>query len=480
VSAADTAFSRAAARKAYEATFASFVEAAPNMPRVQLADDYIMLEAQLDDGMVEVKTVMLTDGLLSSKDSNALGDWIYRQHQNLMQLGAKAVQACARDAKVDASRTQRLLALTLLHMGESVKWELITGRAYPRDYPALHGLMRLARAKKWQGEPAGLIVDGTKRNATIDQLYLRALLLDRFASGPLTREEIEVVDGLLWEWADALRLEESHPGGLTMRVDLDSAAGLVFGVREGSGQSLYMRLEPLEEIRRSLVMELHRGQLVARQGRAAAMPLEAHIAALAQLRKMFSGVGGSESPAPRVPRRESLPDKMAVLVGANEIVAFLRSAKATLRMLEPRNSSATGYLLVANEKAADDIHVGTLLGLLIDPREPPVLARVVRKVHQVDDGWQIGIEVISAPGAPIRTATVENADGKRAPLVFVPGNDRSGRFDSFAVSLRMLSEGSRYRVRAGGQVFTLVFNRVRRRGRDWALAGFEIVEASPG
>jgi hypothetical protein len=191
-------------------------------------------------------------------------------------------------------------------------------------------------------------------------------------------------------------------------------------------------------------------------------------------------VGAAQSQSPRVPRRESLPDKMPVLVGANEVVAFLRSQKATLRMLEPRNSSATGYLLVANEKGADDIHVGTLLGLLIDPREPPVLARVVRKVHQVDDGWQLGVEVISAPGVPIRTATVENAEGKKAPLVFVPGSDRSGRFDSFAVSFRMLREGAHFRVRTGGQVFTLVFNRVRRRGRDWALAGFEIVDASPG
>jgi hypothetical protein len=206
------------------------------------------------------------------------------------------------------------------------------------------------------------------------------------------------------------------------------------------------------------------------------MPIQAHVAVLLQLRKLFSGAGSPESP--RAPRRGMLGDKMEVLVGAQEILAALGPRKPEARRLTPRNASATGYLFVTSDKATEDIAVGTLLGLRVDPREPPVLGRVVRRVHEVDDGWHLGVEVLSDPSVPIRAASLESDGGKSHDLVFVPGSDRSGRFDSFAVDYGLLGRHERYRLRAGAAVYSLAFNRVRRRGRDWALAGFEILEAA--
>jgi hypothetical protein len=42
----------------------------------------------------------------------------------------------------------------------------------------------------------------------------------------------------------------------------------------------------------------------------------------------------------------------------------------------------------------------------------------------------------------------------------------------------VLEANERFRVRRDGRDFALAFNRVRRRGRGWALAGYEMVDAS--
>jgi hypothetical protein len=62
--------------------------------------------------------------------------------------------------------------------------------------------------------------------------------------------------------------------------------------------------------------------------------------------------------------------------------------------------------------------------------------------------------------------------------LFVPGEDASGRHDAFVVPYRLLESHERFRVERGGRDFAFAFNRVRRRGRGWALAGYEMVDAS--
>src|SRR4051812_49339697 len=61
--------------------------------------------------------------------------------------------------------------------------------------------------------------------------------------------------------------------------------------------------------------------------------------------------------------------------------------------------------------------------------------------------------------------------------VYVPGGDESGAHDAFLVPEKIVIDGNSHDARIGDDVFTLQFNRMRRKGRGWALAGFEIVEA---
>jgi len=61
--------------------------------------------------------------------------------------------------------------------------------------------------------------------------------------------------------------------------------------------------------------------------------------------------------------------------------------------------------------------------------------------------------------------------------IYIPGAEDSGAQDAFLVPEKTVIDGSSHDARIGDDVFTLRFNRVRRKGRGWALAGFEIVEA---
>ena len=497
------AFDNAASRESYERAYEQLRASSSGLPCASLALSFLEVEAQLDAGMIEIKTAMLTSGLFSNDDEQALGKWIYRQHANLARIGARATSACAQDAGFDPSRTMRLLALTFLHWGEAAKWELMVGRHERRDYRLLHSLMKIAIEKGRQRESGELIVDGMRRWSSIEHLYFRLLILDRFTSGNLTRQQVEVLDAWLWEWAMALKGKPEFPGDLVLRADLDRDHGLRYGRRSDEGPSLYLQLAPLGERRNAIIKELHRGRIVPAQGRAAHIRVEAHVAVLLQLRALLAGEGGDAFP--RAPRKDAAPARVELLLGLAEITRQLGAEQGSMapaiapvaaapkaattagrvdygsvydkprRLMTLKNSSATGYLFVASVQDAAGIEVGELMGVRMNPGEACVLARVVRRVQEQGDAIHLGMELVSDPATPIRLATLVAPDNTEETFLFVPGSDSSGRFDSFAVPYGALKDETRYRIRAGRAEFTLAFNRVHRRGRGWALAGFGIL-----
>lgn len=60
-------------------------------------------------------------------------------------------------------------------------------------------------------------------------------------------------------------------------------------------------------------------------------------------------------------------------------------------------------------------------------------------------------------------------------LLFVPGEDGSGRHDACLVSERTFDQAAALESHSGDAVYTLRFNRSRERRRGWVMAGFEVV-----
>jgi hypothetical protein len=487
----------AAKRDKYAADYAKLVATLPTAGASALGDGFLRLESRLDSGMVEAKSALLMSGLLTTDEDDALGAWIYQQHASLARTGHAIARKALAEGHEQMSEAMWVVALALLHWGEAVKWELMVGRREQRDYATLHELARMAHDHGQLASSGTLVVDGLERFASVEALYFRTLLLDRFTSGSLTRQQIEVLDAWLWEWAPALA-STANPQAPVMRADLDSDHGLRYGPRQGEGTTLYLSLAALEACRRDVIAEFHAGRIVPARGRAAEIRIEAHVAVLLQLRRTFSG---DEARAPREPGRGRA---FEAWFGLSEIAAAIEidaAERAGMRADAPGKArragdkydevyekrrrslalvdvSASGWLFESTVQPSQGLLIGELVALRPEAGAPFELARVVRRVREAgSERVQIGMQRLSDAAVRLRTCKLRSEAGDEETYIFAPGADASGRHDAFVVPYRLLESKARFRVACGGREYAFELNRVRRRGRGWALAGFEMVDA---
>jgi hypothetical protein len=161
-------------------------------------------------------------------------------------------------------------------------------------------------------------------------------------------------------------------------------------------------------------------------------------------------------------------------------IQFLDEYESTRRMLRLIDVSATGYGFEVGEKESMGIGVGDLVGMRLSDEEPCVLGRVVRRVPgQVEGQVVLGVLAISNSPQALTLARTQrqNRPDDEDIYIYVPGCDDSGAQDAFLVPEKILQEQTSHDTILGDDLFTIQFNRVRRKGRGWALAGFEILDA---
>ena len=487
-----------AERRKYEADYEKLAGTLQTGAASMLVHAFMALESRLDAGLLEAKSALLMSGLLTTDEDEALGAWIFQQHSKLARTGHAIARKALDEGNDQVKEALWIVALSLLHWGESVKWELMVGRREQRDYAILHDLARLAMRESRLQDHGTFTVEGLERSATIEALYFRTLVLDRFTSGNLTRQQIEVLDAWLWEWEASL-VSTAEPHGVCMRADLDRDQGLRYGLRDGAGESLYLALAPLEAQRGAVIAELHAGHVVPTRGPAADIRIEAHIALLIQLRHAFSG---DES---RAPRRALAARQVEAWFGLAEVTAHLvleeegagnaMAAGKTepsrregdlydevydkpRRWLTLVNESDTGWLVEASAAVAAPLIVGELIALRSEEHGPCHIARVVRRVRDPgSERAQVGLQLLSDRRVRARPCVLQSTElASEDTYIFVPGADASGRRDTFIVPFRLLESRACFHVSRGGRDFALEFNRVRTRGRGWAQAGFEMVD----
>lgn len=467
------------------------------------------LGAALDAGVARMKRDLLGSSLCWNEDNQLVTAWIHQQHRRIVEMSSRVIEAMRREDG-ESPLLARIIALTLFHWGEAVKW--ISGRERA-DYAPLHDMLSLSMAGGRHREPVTWVADGRGRTVTIEALYFRALLLDRFASGNLTRQQVEVLDAWLWEWAACLTATQSCPSGAALRVDLDANAGLRDGLREGSGRSLYLPLEPLEVQRRALIKELHRGRIVPMHGCTAEFRIEEHVAVLDHLARAFRAP--QDTGAKRAARQQEAAPRIEVWVGLPEILARGAGVKAgtetgqwlALSLADPSRStelkdagqpvryenadpsrrylwlsdtSATGCGFEALDTDASGIEIGELIGWRRAASGPITLGRVIRRLPSTTAGQVfLGVQLLTEMGLPFALTRADAFDRASAEntFLFVPGDDASGRRDAFLLPESRFQQQHSNHARTGDEAYTVKFNRVRDKGRGWILAGFEVVPA---
>jgi hypothetical protein len=468
------------------------------------------LHADVGHFVEEAKSRLLATSLAWSDEQKAEALWIHATNQRLAVACSQLTEGLRREVGAGDARTLQGIALTLLYMGEAMKWEIASGAHAPRDYRALHGLIRHGIAAGCQLSPLRLKVGGRARACTLESLYFRALLLARFASGTLSCTQIEILDEWLWMWAPILQGVTTPPAGSALRADIDSGEGLRLGPRDDGGPALYLPQGPLEAAFRSLVAQFHSGRIVPSEGCTAGFRIEEHVAVLDLVRR---GLRASKRELTVRAVRQAKGVTVEVFLGLTEIeqrgflpaapqagalalatkdgvarttVRFERERDASIdeiydplrRLVNLIDVSETGLGFEGSVAACDAMAVGALVGLRLSPSGPFLIGRVARRIPSAAPGMVvIGVRRVSADARVVGVICGTSAGARPIPMVYVQGDDRSGCHDAFLVGERTFEQGGAFQVRARDNTYSFRFNRVRGRGRGWILAGFEILAA---
>ncbi|HET6263801.1 MAG TPA: hypothetical protein VFD95_03025 [Usitatibacter sp.] len=464
----------------------------------EAAERLLALAHALDAGVARCKPALLSTPLAWDDESDALAAWIGRQHHALAALGARRVEAMRRENRTD-DLAERVAAAALFHAGEALKWDEGGERL---AYHVLHDLLLLSMPNERHRVARACVVDGRRRETTLEALYFRALLLDRFCAGSLPRAQLELLDAWLWEWTPSLRGERDPPASGGLRADLDRNAGLRdTGAHEQPGASLFLALAPLEAARRRVVDDLHMGRMTPAHGCASELRIEEHVALLDHLESAFAG-GDDGVPPARAQRELHAGRRVEVWVGLREILAQGMSAgietgrwrvidledpaieaqqrarfgEATRRYLWEVDASATGCGFEALETDAAGIALGDVIGWRRGAGAPVSVGCVARR-RRCARASQISVGVRVLSHATQLTTLLPEIPGEREEgyqCLFVPGPDASGRGDGFLIAEGRYDTRSAYVVLTAAGSFRVRLNRIRDRGRGWVLAGFEV------
>lgn len=472
------------------------------------------------DRFVEVlKRGLFAAPLAWNKEQRGAIRWISLQHHLMARSARYVAEALARDSDASVEQLSHATALGLHHMAESMKCEMADAPREPRHYALLHALMRMAISRGWQRDGLRLQVQGRELRCTIESLYFRALLLAR-SSGPLTIQQIEILDAWFCMWMPALRAVSKPPEGPWLCVDLDSSDGLRPSPPAEGRSVLYLPMLPAEKCYREIVQHFQNGEIVPAEGHASRFRLEEHMAVLDIARH---GLRRIREAVPRAPRVSSgigaqLHVGLAEISSRPFVAAAPASLMATLvandagdttasrpQRVEPVDSvydvarrnilvvdiSDSGLGLEGELDDCKNISVGDIVALRLVDGGPLELCKVMRRAAAANGGRVfigvhrastlehsrvlIGVRQLSEAVQRIEV-THSSGDPRRRheQMLFVPGKDESGRQDAFLIAESALADRTPFDAEVGDQTFSLRINRVRDRGAGWVLAGFEI------
>ena len=122
----------------------------------------------------------------------------------------------------------KILVRLAFYKGLDGKFRLFRyGHWIPAQWREFHELYEFARMRGWQLETLALDVDGFSRSATsIEQEYIRSLLLMRLDSGNFTPDQVDWVARALDKWVLPLSLSPPPGTGANFYVDLSGTQGL--------------------------------------------------------------------------------------------------------------------------------------------------------------------------------------------------------------------------------------------------------------
>ena len=451
-----------------------------------------------DNTRVEREQLLLST-LIKTKTELAASTWLSERYDHLLRLAREIVlrsftaQPANATEAAETSARAPICALAILLSGHAIKWRKFSGNrpdSTTREW--LHQMFRTAFAFGVDSIVLNVRIEDRPFDATVEALYVRALLLDRFSSGNLSPTRLELLDNWLVAWMGSLWLtREPVPFEPTLGVNTAAPQrGLIPHVT-GDGAHLFLSLRPLQRQLDRSIRQFHQGSIFPGWGLGQRVRMEEHVAVIDFLEREFNLI---EAMRTQRHKRVSISTNsiVGVFFGFSEIckMAFAPEKLHTLSgggaEIGIRNAinlvdiSEGGLGLDMVDEDARHVNVDDLIAVRLEKGHPCVLGVVVRKSHlQRPSATLIGVKVLSKH--PVHRA-MEYVDGANTwqptESILLAGAAADGFADSVIVNEKTYVANSLLAVTLAHRAYELRLRRVRQQGAGWRMAAFDAVVAA--
>lgn len=432
---------------------------------------------------------LLKAGVLKTRIEQDICTWVSERYDHLLRLARDNVLRTFAESNKDTAARAPISALAILLSGHVIKWRKFAGsRPDPGTREWLHQVFRTAAAFGVDATVLSVRIEDRNFDATVETLYVRALLLDRFSSGNLPPKRLEILDNWLAAWMGALWLtREPAAGEPTLGVNTAAPQRGLAPYAPGDGSHLFLSLRPMQRQLDRSIREFHHGAVFPGWGVGADAPMEDHVAVIDFLEREFTLIEATRKQRSRrltigvnspvavffgfdeICRLAFSPDRLHSLVGGGAEIG-IRNA------IQLIDISEGGLGLDMVDEDARRVHVDDLVAVRLEKGRPCVLGVVVRKSSlQRPTATLIGIKVVSK--APVYCAMdrVDEATNTWKPTegILVAGPAEDGFSDSVIVGDKTYVANAPVAVTLESRTFELQLRRVRQQGPGWRMAAFD-------
>lgn len=452
-------------------------------------------------------------------------DWLAEQYSRLAAASRTMVERMLQERKLDPPERAKVIAYAMLFAGHESKWQQMVGEqnrtVSVRRY---HQLLAGAMAEKIAESIVQVRIEGEEIETTIESLYVRALLLERLASGNLNARQIEILDNWLVAWMRSLMLVREQPDTTSCFVaHLDRAEGLSIVINGAATTSnhrtLYLPLPPLLRQLDRAIEHFHHGMIFPGFGLGMTFRIEEHLNVISYLTREFSMLNDrARQKSPRTAIEAG--HEVAVYFGLNDIIGralqtqdatraqverahmvmrpthandstandqFARTGTFTVfdparKVLAVVDASESGLGLTARVADTRKMEVGDLAAIRCNAHSPVHLGVVSRKTARArGDEELIGVNFLSRAIRALSLDYPSSGESTRPPAtaLFIAGEDATGRGDSLVVSETVYRAQTRFRVTLGEKTdarhYWLTLGRIKQQGRGWKMCAFDVV-----
>ena len=445
-----------------------------------------------EDNFRSERELLLKTGLFKTRAEQLSCQWIAGRYDHLLRMARDCVLRIFAGSNGDRPMRAQACALAIALSGHAIKWRKFSGsRPDPTTREWLHEIFRTAAAFGVDAMVLSVRIEERPFDATVETLYVRALLLDRFSSGNLPPRRLEILDNWLVNWMGALWLTRAPvEGEPTLGINTAAPQRGLTPYVAGDGSHLFLSLRPMQRQLDRSIREFHHGVVFPGWGIGVSAAMDEHVAVIDFLEREFLLIE-----AARKQRNKRLAvgvnSPVGVFFGFEEICRFafsperLHSLAGGGTEIGIRNSiqlidiSEGGLGLDMVDEDARRVNVDDLIAVRLEKGRPCVLGVVARKskLHK-PTATLIGVKVLSkAPIYSVMDRVDESSNTwQQTEGILLAGTAEDGFADSILISDKIYVANSLMAVTMENRTFELQLRRVRQQGSGWRMAAFDAAE----